>query len=246
MWAAARPILEKKLPGIIKQAIAAGIPQKDSWVDETTALEQMLESAYGAFFDEDEIEEMVEMYAGLVSQFNHRDLARMLAIVGGTHALEESWLDPHLKSFVKENVKLIKSIKSQNLDQVSQVITKGIRNGERYETIMERLEQRPFNASRAKAALIARDQIGKFNGDLSRVRQQHAGIESYSWDTAHDERVRGNPRGIYPNARPSHWAQQGKVYSWSSSGAPGLGHPGDPIQCRCVARPAFDESGDEE
>jgi SPP1 gp7 family putative phage head morphogenesis protein len=111
---------------------------------------------------------------------------------------------------------------------------------------MERLEQRPFNASRAKAALIARDQIRKFNGDLSRVRQQHAGIESYSWDTAHDERVRGNPRGIYPNARPSHWAQQGKVYSWSSSGAPGLGHPGEPIQCRCLPKPVFDEPEDEE
>jgi SPP1 gp7 family putative phage head morphogenesis protein len=90
-----------------------------------------------------------------------------------------------------------------------------------------------FGFARSRAKLIARDQTSKFNGSLNRIRQQQAGITEYRWSTSHDERVRGNPDGKYPNARPSHWAREDKVFAWDKP--PSDGHPGEPINCRCVA-----------
>jgi hypothetical protein len=75
----------------------------------------------------------------------------------------------------------------------------------------------------------------------------------YIWETSGDERVRGTPKeegGIYPNARPSHYAMDSLLCRWDDSSVysedggrtwidrpPGavLLHPGDDYQCRCTA-----------
>lgn len=64
------------------------------------------------------------------------------------------------------------------------------------------------------------------------------GIKKYRWRHSRDERVRGNPGGKYPKARPSHWAREGKIYSWNDP--PPGGHPGMDYQCRCTAEPVFE------
>ena len=77
------------------------------------------------------------------------------------------------------------------------------------------------------AALIARDQISKLNGQLNKARQEAAGIESFVWETRGDSRV-----------RPAHAALQGRTFKWAD-GANGL-IPGQPINCRCWARAVVD------
>jgi SPP1 gp7 family putative phage head morphogenesis protein len=94
--------------------------------------------------------------------------------------------------------------------------------------------QSEFRASYRRANLIARDQASKWLGELNKKRQREAGVESYIWSTVLDERVRGNPDGRYPNAKPSHWVREGKTYRWDD--APPGGHPGYAINCRCTAR----------
>lgn len=92
--------------------------------------------------------------------------------------------------------------------------------------------------ARKAAARAARAEVEALNAVLNEFRQTQAGITDYEWWTREDERVRGNPRGRYPNARPSHYARHGQVFSWSRPPheEPYDGHPGEPPNCRCVAR----------
>lgn len=91
-----------------------------------------------------------------------------------------------------------------------------------------------FGFGLGRAAFIARDQAAKWNGELNRIRQTDHGIKEYVWSCRRDERVRGNPSGKYPKARPSHWAREGKTFRWSDP--PEGGPPGYAIACRCVAK----------
>ena len=72
--------------------------------------------------------------------------------------------------------------------------------------------------------LITRDQTTKYVSGLNQIRQIDAGVTGYIWVATRDERV-----------RPDHWALNGQRFLWSNP--PAIGHPGTPINCRCVARP---------
>jgi SPP1 gp7 family putative phage head morphogenesis protein len=94
-----------------------------------------------------------------------------------------------------------------------------------------------FLSADSHASLIARDQIGKLHGELNRARQEAAGIDRFVWHTQLDDRV-----------RPDHEELEGGIYTWQE-GAPGVGIPGEPINCRCWGEPVIDrdqilESGD--
>ena len=70
---------------------------------------------------------------------------------------------------------------------------------------------------------LTRDQTSKLNGELNRARQEQVGVREYVWSSSGDGRV-----------RPSHVANDGLTFSWQNPPA-GTGHPGEDIQCRCVA-----------
>ncbi len=78
-----------------------------------------------------------------------------------------------------------------------------------------------------RAVLIAVDQMGKQNAQITRYRQMHAGIEEFRWSTAKDGRV-----------RPSDREREGNVYRWDDP--PDGELPGEPIRCRCIGYPVFD------
>lgn len=153
----------------------------------------------------------------------------------------EPWLTGALKQFERDNVKLIKSIPETYFDQVESVVRDSLDNGRRVEKIAGIIEQR-FDVTRNRAKLIATDQIQKLHGQLTETRQQRLGVRKYKWRHSRDERVRGNPSGLYPHARHSHWHREGKIYLWSEP--PEDGHPGVPIRCRCHAEPYFEDDID--
>jgi SPP1 gp7 family putative phage head morphogenesis protein len=163
--------------------------------------------------------------------------------VRGVVAVETSELGVKHKAFVRENVALIKSIGPRLHDAVVDTVEEGWRKGRTTAAIAADVEE-SFGVSERRARLIARDQVGKLNGDVTKARQKEIGISSYAWSTSMDERVRGNPGGLYPDADPSHWHREGKVFAWDDP--PEDGHPGEAIQCRCVAIPIIpDEDADE-
>jgi SPP1 gp7 family putative phage head morphogenesis protein len=76
----------------------------------------------------------------------------------------------------------------------------------------------------AHAALIARDQIGTLNMELSRERQTAAGITEFKWISRRDGRVRASHRD----------RDRGQSFTWEN-GANGE-FPGGPVNCRCRAQ----------
>ena len=57
--------------------------------------------------------------------------------------------------------------------------------------------------TQSRAANIARNEIKNLTSQLNTRRSVNAGFDIYEWQNSGDERVRGNPGGLYPNAKPS-------------------------------------------
>lgn len=148
----------------------------------------------------------------------------------------EPWLRESLKAFSENNVTLIKSNNIQFLDQSQELIYRSMQAGERHEAIASKLFSRQkdnlgrmsvYRKAETRAAVIARDQVSKLNGNLTRMRQENTGVRYYIWRTAGDGRV-----------RPAHRSLANKRYSWKK-GAGGL-HPGEDVMCRCYAEPILE------
>ncbi len=80
--------------------------------------------------------------------------------------------------------------------------------------------------------LALQDYILQLKSDLfpTREEQEEAGVTHYIWRTVGDDKV-----------RPSHAANDGKVFAWSNP--PPTGHPGDDYNCRCQAEPYYPLDG---
>lgn len=137
----------------------------------------------------------------------------------------EPGLPSLLSAWEQNNLALIKSIPDGVIGQLRSEFTQAFVNGTSMKDLAGIVEDRT-GVGKNRAKLIARDQIGKLNGQLSEMRHKAAGIVSYKWLTMHDERV-----------RPTHRARDGRIYSWNDSGI----KPGQEIRCRCVASPEFPE-----
>jgi SPP1 gp7 family putative phage head morphogenesis protein len=176
-------------------------------------------------------------FANVVAGFNSGQFKRMMrSILGVDIFTAEPWLDESIGNFIHQNVDLIKSLQTQSLSDLQGIVLRGFQQGTRPTDISAQLRAR-YGVQKRRANLIARDQVGKLNGQLTQLRQKSAGVESYIWRTSLDERVRGDPDGLYPNAVPSHFDREGKEFRWDSP--PDGGHPGEDFQCRCTAEPVI-------
>ncbi len=97
-----------------------------------------------------------------------------------------------------------------------------------------------LGSTKLRASVIARDQTAKMNSQMAQARQVDAGVTHYQWRTAGDQRVVGNPSGLYPkgNAKHmNHFDRNGKIFAWNDP--PPDGPPGFAIMCRCVSLPVL-------
>ncbi len=185
------------------------------------------------------------------SDWNDQQWQKIMRSVVGVELFQrEPWLAAELESFVAQNVDLITKLKDDTVAEVARVVQTGLREGKRVETIRKELMSTTlpsgvFNKVRNRARLIARDQVGKLNGDLQRLRQTNLGIEEYVWRTVGDERVRDSHRAM--DGRRCRWDNP-NVYYDSSSGKwldrANIGgvklHPGRDFQCRCSGEPVLE------
>lgn len=135
--------------------------------------------------------------------------------------------------FVRRNVDLVQSVSSEIRDRMTETLTRNISGGRRWEDIAPQLTQQ-FGFTESRARLIARDQVSKYNGEAQRATQIEAGITRYRWSTSLDDRV-----------RESHRENEFQIFEWDSP-PPETGHPGEDVQCRCVAIPVIDLDSDGE
>lgn len=193
----------------------------------------LLEQGFALVLTEKQLEELVKNYVLSLRRFTLAQVSRQVTkVLGFDPLIRDTTLEQLSALAVRHNIDLIKSIPTVYHDRIRDVVYSWTRQGKSTIEIVKEIE-RLGGVTRSRAILIARDQTGKFYGDVTRARHQSLGLKSYRWRTSRDERVRGNPTGHYPNARPSHWARDGQIYTWAE-GADGE-HPGQPIQCRCHA-----------
>lgn len=129
---------------------------------------------------------------------------------------------------VKRNVDLITNLSEDVRGRIEQTVSRAVLNGETAPTLSRALQEQ-FGIAARRADLIARDQIATTVSDLNQLRQKEAGIERYVWSTSLDERV-----------RDEHAALNGQTFEWNKPGPDAGMHPGQPIQCRCVAIAVID------
>jgi SPP1 gp7 family putative phage head morphogenesis protein len=138
-------------------------------------------------------------------------------------AIQNEGLEDVLLATTRENVSLIKSIPEEYFKKLETTIFTGTTRKNSSKSMIEEI-QNIGNVTRNRARLIARDQSAKLNSALTQQRSQNLGVEEYIWRTAEDGRV-----------RHTHEENNGKVFRWDTP-PPKTGHPGQDIQCRCVAQ----------
>lgn len=134
-----------------------------------------------------------------------------------------------LEGWLTQNVDLIKSIDETMFQQVREVVSEAYSKGTNTRALSRQIQER-FGVSDSRARLIARDQVGKLNGQITKERATELRSEKYIWSASGDERV-----------RPMHQALDGTIQEW---GKPPIvsedgrrEEPGGDYQCRCQGIP---------
>lgn len=175
-----------------------------------------------------------------VSQENSRELTDVLGINPGDTVPQRT-----MNQFVRENTDLIKTIPRRLLGDITNVVRDSIAQGVNPDKLRKIIQSR-YDVAPHIAERIARDQAGKLNAQINQERQQSLGITSYIWMTANDERVRGRKKTkkgkISGDGR--HWQLHGTTHRWDNPPVVDKkgrrSHPGEQIQCRCIAQPIVD------
>lgn len=250
-------IILPRLSELVRQATIlrpAAPVRTDAWPDEVNDLIERLRLGMEAV--PTEAEQSAQEIALDISNVNRNQWRKIQrATLGVQIGIGEPWLQDQMRTFTSQNSALITKMSEDAIANIQGEIQRGLQAGLRVESIRERILDQ-VDVSYSKAQLIARDQVGKFNAQLTQLRQGELGIRRYVWRTSRDERVRGRPGGLYPKARPRHWSLEGKECSWSdptvwydaegnersrsSIQAVEL-HPGQDIQCRCTPEPVLEE-----
>lgn len=141
--------------------------------------------------------------------------------------ISEEGLEPLLTSKITENIGLIQSIPDEYFKKLNTIINEGTLRGKSSGGIISEIRKLGVSTKK-RARLIARDQTQKVNAAITQGRQTNLGVKKYRWRTSSDERV-----------RESHKSKNGKVFSWDKP-PKDTGHPGEDIQCRCIAEPIIE------
>lgn len=174
-------------------------------------------------------------------QWSKAQSQKAIRQVLGVNILEgNQQLTAAVSGWVTQNVDLIKNISASEKLIIEQYVVDAYRIGLSHKELKEGLEDHWKDRDKRKVTwvkgfsveqrsrLVARDQLGKLNGQISMLRQTSIGVERYTWRTSLDERVRA-----------SHVALENKVFYWNPADGPTpppeIGHPGHDYQCRCYA-----------
>lgn len=192
-------------------------------------IEQVTRKFWSQTFHTREVEALAERVGTQTDRFQKQQFAQQTRAGLGVDVLstDPPAVGQRMDDFVGENVALIRSVPTQYFSDIEKVITREVNAGTRHEDITRVLTER-YGVAENRAKLIARDQVGKFYGQLSKVRQEALGVVGFVWRTVHDNRV-----------REDHAALDGQSFDWNDP--PSEGIPGEPINCRCWAEPDFSD-----
>lgn len=133
---------------------------------------------------------------------------------------------PFLQQSIRQNVALISNVNADMKNRAEQIIFDGLANRRNKKYVTDELAK-ALGITKRRARIIAGDQTHKLNTALNQFRNEQLGIASYKWQTREDNRV-----------RKLHADRNDRIFRWDSP--PSDGHPGQPINCRCVAYSILD------
>lgn len=202
----------------------------DGWSDIIAAALRRLLSRWTSPFAQKQAQDIAAQFVRTSLDDNlRRSRSVGIDLYGGNQELQD-----YMSAAAFQNANLIKSIPVQYLEQVQNIVVGNMRQGMRPSYIEQQLVKQ-FGVTTRRAKLIARDQTSKIQGEMNRIRQVNSGLEYFQWVTSHDERVRHS----HTVAGDKVTAYGKGVYKWSDlpivDGVPTF--PGQPINCRCIAKP---------
>jgi SPP1 gp7 family putative phage head morphogenesis protein len=148
------------------------------------------------------------------------------------------WWNDMKSSWAENNYTLITSNAKKYVEQINNLTEQAIVNGLSPAKLKEQIKKATEGLSDKHCKLLARDQMGKLNGNITEAQMQEIGLDLYVWSTAYDDRVRDSHalmEGLlcrWDDASVCSY-DNGKTWVERPSGAVDL-HPGQDIQCRCV------------
>ncbi|CAB3660576.1 hypothetical protein LMG26696_03350 [Achromobacter pulmonis] len=218
------------LPQVLRQDDLRNTPAgDDGWFE--SLRRAFMEALGAAVVADSSAQGLAALVARRVEKYNQEQYHRMLRRAYGVDVFKaEPGLARVLRPWEAENIGLIKSIPEQYLSNLHGRVVAAVRQGTSLRDMTKQVRE-TFDLPRKRAELIARDQIGKLNGDLTEYRQTNIGVKKYRWRGVLDDRE-----------RDEHVAREGQEFEWDKP--PADGHPGKPIRCRCWAEavlPALDD-----
>jgi SPP1 gp7 family putative phage head morphogenesis protein len=167
------------------------------------------------------------------------------SVLGVEFPVGEDWWPFARDIWANQNYDLIRGDMRKYIGQVNDLTEKAVTSGLSVKELAKQIQGLDDKTTKSRAEFIARDQMGKLNGQITQRRMESVGLTMYIWETSGDERV-----------RPSHEKMDGRLCRWDDptvysedggktwidrpADAVRL-HPGMDYQCRCTATAFWDE-----
>lgn len=239
--------IEEELPAL-KELIMLerGTWRRDGIIDVLAFVEKVFDRIQKKFTEKEHgfgLRRKLESFANLTRKLTVKEWKKAVSKTLGINILEDYYMGDFYQKmidrWVDENVSLIKSIPTETLGDMRKIIKKGFLGGKSTTSIMKEIEH-SYKIEKCRARLIARDQIGKLNADVTEAQQRDAGIEEYIWDDCGDNRVRKCHKEL--NGQRFRWDDPPEMWYETKKGRVMTGrrcHPGQDYRCRCRAKPVF-------
>lgn len=220
-----RELILPALEGITKDQRSRLGLTIDTPDDDIERLLQLARENFEVRVPEDTVKGIAEKAATSAQNVNKEQVQSQIQALGRPLFTDATGLGALQQGFIKTNTKLIKDIPAKAFQDIEGILSRGLAKGDRHGTIAKEVVKR-LAITKKRAKLIARDQVSKFNAQLTRQRHLANGITQSIWRTVGDERV-----------RPEHEAREGQKFN-NETGIEGE-FPGEPINCRCHAEPVL-------
>jgi len=194
----------------------------DAAIDDIDAAFDRINAGFDQVFSASARNAIFELLEKLDGRFSFR----------ATPLVYSEQIDAFVRSALIVNARGVKDLTEAHVRRVRNAVYDGVVSGLTLGEIGKSLSKATGISLRG-AELLARNQISTVNGKISLMAMGEAGVKKYIWRTARDERVRGDPSGIWPNGRPSHYRREGKRYSIKKGAGSRDRHPGLGPLCRC-------------
>lgn len=154
-----------------------------------------------------------------------------------------------VQEIILENTHYIKSVPQEWAEYIVRYALNAAIDGERAESIEEKLRAIMPDKIQSKLKMIARTECAKANAAIVQARAEMCGIRAYIWRCVKDERSRGSHRAMDgvlvfyddpPDPEALFPVGTGKYGRGKPAPSYGNYHAGNTFNCRCYQQPVVD------